>query len=157
MKKKDQTLKHKDFIGSVDFSIEDGILFGKLLFINDLITYEAETLTGLKAEFKAAVEDYIETCKQLDREPKKPCSGTLNVRIGPELHQQAAEYAVENGIRINEVIKLSMTKFFEPAKKQEIVLNHIHKHEMVSTQEFSFSPSIENKAGANYELTTFIQ
>ncbi len=43
-----QTFEYKDFIGSVEASIEDGVLFGKILFINALITYEAETLRDLK-------------------------------------------------------------------------------------------------------------
>ena len=51
-----QTFEYKDFIGSVETSIEDGILFGKILFINALITYEAETLRDLRKEFEDAVE-----------------------------------------------------------------------------------------------------
>ena len=39
-------LKYKGFLGSIEVSIEDGIMHGKLLYINDLITYEANTVLG---------------------------------------------------------------------------------------------------------------
>ncbi|WP_321393485.1 type II toxin-antitoxin system HicB family antitoxin [uncultured Desulfuromusa sp.] len=153
-------LKHKGFLGSINISIEDGIVFGKLLFINDLILYQAETVPALKDEFEAAVDDYIETCKQLNREPQKPCSGTFNVRIGSELHQKVAEYAVENDIKVNEVVKQSITQFLELPKKQEIVHNHIHivrSSKWVSSQELSLSPSQAEGFGKDYDFTTNLQ
>lgn len=151
------TLKYKGFLGSVEIGLEDGVVFGKILFINDLILYQAETVPGLKAEFESAVDDYLETCEQLGREPQKPFSGTFNIRIGPELHQGVAEYAAENGIKVNEVVKLSIAKFLEKPKHHEVVHNHIHKHEMVSRQEIPFFPVTKNSPGADYELTTELQ
>jgi len=96
---------YKAFIGSIEANAEDKVLHGKLLYITDLVTYEATTLTGLENEFKKAVNDYLATCKQLNREPMKPFKGSLNVRIGPELHKEAAFHAAMDGISINEFIK----------------------------------------------------
>ncbi len=56
-------LKYKDYYGSVKYSAEDKILFGKIEFINDLVTFEASNVDDLEKEFKKAVDDYIETCK----------------------------------------------------------------------------------------------
>lgn len=52
-------MNYKGFFGSVEVSFQDNVLYGKLLHINGLVTYEAENLTQLKQEFKNAVEDYI--------------------------------------------------------------------------------------------------
>ncbi len=97
--------RYKGFIGSIEANAEDKILYGKLLYINDLVTYEASTIPQLETEFKNAVNDYLETCQQLKREPMKPFKGSLNVRIGPELHKEAALHAAVYGISINEFIK----------------------------------------------------
>ncbi len=121
-----QTMKYKGFIGSAEFSMEDMVLHGKLLFINDLINYEAETPSGLKTEFEAAVDDYIATCAQLNREPHKPCSGTFNVRIGAELHQKLAIYSTLNGIKINNLVKMAVDRFIEDPEQKAVVHNHYH-------------------------------
>ncbi len=63
--------RYKNFIGSIEANAEDKILYGKLLYITDLITYEAETISDLEIEFKKSVNDYLETCKQLKRESMK--------------------------------------------------------------------------------------
>ncbi|MDN3211504.1 type II toxin-antitoxin system HicB family antitoxin [Haemophilus sp. SZY H51] len=96
-----QTFEYKDFIGSVEASIEDGILFGKILFINALITYEAETLRDLKKEFEDAVDDYLEMCQENGIDATRSFAGKFNVRIPPELHKKAATMAAKQGINLN--------------------------------------------------------
>ncbi len=41
-------LRHKDFYGSAEIELEAGVCRGKLLFIDDLVTYQADTVAGLK-------------------------------------------------------------------------------------------------------------
>ena len=53
-------LEFKGYQGSVEVSIGDGVLFGKITNINDLVTYEADTVAGLRKAFEDAVDDYIE-------------------------------------------------------------------------------------------------
>lgn len=104
------TLRYKDFIGSIEANIEENCLHGKLLFINDLITYEAETLEDLKKEFINAINDYLETCKKLKRAPQKPFKGSLNVRIGADLHREVALHSALQGISLNEYIKNALSR-----------------------------------------------
>jgi len=101
-------LRHKGFIGSTEIDSEDKCLHGKLLYITDLVTYEASTVSKLEAEFKKAVNDYLATCKELNREPLKPFKGSLNIRIGSELHKDAAFHATQDGLTLNEFIKLAV-------------------------------------------------
>ncbi|WP_026596620.1 type II toxin-antitoxin system HicB family antitoxin [Methylohalobius crimeensis] len=81
-------LTYKGYFGSIEPQLDDNKLYGKLLFIRDLVTYEADTLAELKKEFEASVDAYLEDCEELGREPDKPCKGTFNVRIPPELHRK---------------------------------------------------------------------
>ena len=47
-----ETYTYKGYQGSVETSIEDGVLHGKIMFINDLVTYEATTLKALEKQFE---------------------------------------------------------------------------------------------------------
>ncbi len=106
-----ETIKYKDFLGSVEVSVKDNCVHGKILFVNDLVTYESDTPNGIKKAFKEAVDDYIETCKELGVKPLKSHSGTFNVRIGPELHQELASKAVQEDKTINAVVKDAVTAY----------------------------------------------
>ena len=52
-------LKYKGYLGTIEPDLETGELFGKLAFIRDLITYEAETLKALEQAFKESVDGYL--------------------------------------------------------------------------------------------------
>jgi len=64
-------LQHKGYNGTVQFSTNDKVFFGKLEGINDLVTFEGNNVSALESSFIEAVEDYLETCKELGKEPKK--------------------------------------------------------------------------------------
>ena len=57
----DKMLKYKGYFGSVETSLDDMVLHGKIECIADVITYEADSLPGLKEAFEEAVDDYLET------------------------------------------------------------------------------------------------
>lgn len=65
-------LYHKGYAGSAEASAENGVSFGRLLHIRDLVTYEADTPEGLRAAFEEAVEDYLASCREAGREPDRP-------------------------------------------------------------------------------------
>lgn len=50
-------MKYKDYIGSVEFSEEDQIFYGKVLGIHSLISYEGESAKELIQDFHEAVDD----------------------------------------------------------------------------------------------------
>lgn len=52
-------MNYKDYYGSIEYSAEDEVFFGKIEFINDLVTFEATRVDELKKAFKESVEHYI--------------------------------------------------------------------------------------------------
>lgn len=98
-------IKYKDFIGSVHFSADDEIFYGKIEGINDLVTFEGSTVAKLKAAFKEAVMDYIELCNEVGKEIFKSFKGSFNVRVNPELHSRAFEHALIEGKSLNQFVK----------------------------------------------------
>ena len=65
---------HKTYQGSAEISLEDGCLYGKILFVSDLITYEAQTVPALRLAFEAAVDNYLEQCAELGMSADTPLS-----------------------------------------------------------------------------------
>lgn len=101
-------IKYKDYCAKIEYSAEDQILFGKIEGIDDLITFEAESASEIKKEFILAVEDYLEYCKEIGKEPSKTYKGTFNVRVSPELHRQAAMYGARNGTTLNQTVERAL-------------------------------------------------
>ena len=60
-------LEHKDYFGTVEFSSKDNCLYGKIIGINDLVSYEAQSIEELKMVFEESVEDYLNTCEELNK------------------------------------------------------------------------------------------
>lgn len=117
-------LKYRGQLGSVECDLETKRLFGKLMFIDDLVTYEAVDVAGLEREFQISVDEYLADCEELGVEPNKPFKGSFNVRVGSELHRQAAYRAAELGVGLNDFV----TQAIEDALNGASVVHHEHKH-----------------------------
>lgn len=104
------TLSYKGYIGSVNFSEKDNVFFGKIEGINGLVNFEGESVKELTAAFHEAVDDYLAYCEDEGIQPHKSYSGTLNVRITPEIHSQVAILAKRTGLSINAFIKQALEK-----------------------------------------------
>lgn len=113
-------LQYNGYIGSVDFSEEDGCLYGKILHINDLVTYEAQTVPELVTAFKESVEDYLATCAEVGKDPDKSFKGTFNVRMTPELHKAAAVAALQTETTLND--------FVSQAVAEKLAGREVHHH-----------------------------
>jgi len=98
-------LKYKDYLATLEFSAEDEVFYGRLFGINDLVSFEGSSVKEIKIAFEEAVEDYIETCKELDKKPEKTFKGRFNVRIPADLHKNAAFVAVQNNVSLNDFVK----------------------------------------------------
>lgn len=102
------TYEYKGYLGSAEIDTDSGALVGKLLFIRDTITYSATTAPGLREAFEEAVEDYLAACAELGDEPDKPCKGTFQVRIAPDLHRCVAIEARRLGVSLNSFVERAL-------------------------------------------------
>lgn len=101
---KTNVLEYKEFIGSVSYADEDACFYGKVEGINDLITFEGDSVKELKKAFEEAVNDYLSLCKEVNKEPYKSVKGSFNVRIEPKLHYKAIATALKKGISLNQFV-----------------------------------------------------
>lgn len=100
-----ETLSYKGYIGSIHYSHEDQVFWGKLELIDALVTFEANNATELEQNFKNAVEDYLLVCKEQNVEPQKPFKGTFNVRVGSNLHKAAYISSLIEGVSMNKIVE----------------------------------------------------
>lgn len=124
-------LTYKSYTGTIDASIEDGCLHGKLLFIDDIITYEGNTVDDIKASFEETVDRYLAYCKETGKPANKPYSGTFNVRVGQELHRKAVEVACQSGIKLNDFVTQSIQAAVE--QNGVVKVEHTHHHNIMIT------------------------
>lgn len=97
-----ETIQYKGYTGSIETSLEDNCLYGRVQFIRDVVTYEGKTPQDLERDFHRMVDVYLDSCKRRGVEPGKAFSGSFNVRIGPELHRAAAQAALASGVSMNQ-------------------------------------------------------
>ena len=110
-------IEYKGYIGSVEFSENDGVFFGKVLGIRSLISYEGTNATELIADFHGAIDDYLTLCEEEGTVPEKAYKGTLNIRFkNKDIHRRAAIYAITH--------EQSLNSFIEDAIEEKLKLLH---------------------------------
>ena len=96
------TMTYKGFTARVDFDDAEGIFSGRLLGISDVVGFHADNVPELRAAFEVAVDDYVETCAKIGKQPEKPASGKLMLRIPPDVHRAALVAAESAGTSLNQ-------------------------------------------------------
>jgi len=102
-------LSYKDYYATVHYSGNDEVFFGKIEGINDLVNFEGKSVAELKRAFREAVNDYIETCKEIGKEPEKTYKGSFNVRVSSKLHKEAAIVASQKRISLNQFVQAAIS------------------------------------------------
>jgi predicted HicB family RNase H-like nuclease len=138
-------LKYKDYEGTAELDMARGVCRGKILFINDLVTYEAALPSKLQKEFEAAVDDYIETCVAFGREPQKPLKGQFNVRVPPALHKAATLRAWTDNVFLNDVVARALDAYINV----RVDINHVEtKNYFIGAGEFQRAFASASDEGA---------
>ncbi|MGY2734912.1 type II toxin-antitoxin system HicB family antitoxin [Sphingomonas sp. UYP23] len=94
-------LSYKGYATTVELDLDDNILVGRLIGIDDVIGFHAEDLASFVAAFHEAVDDYVETCAKVGKTPQKPYSGNVMFRIDPGVHARAVLAAKVSGKSLN--------------------------------------------------------
>ena len=96
------TMSYRGYAARIEFDDEDAIFVGRIAGISDVVGFHADSVAALKAAFQEAVDDYIETCAKVGKEPQRPYSGKVMFRVDPETHRRAALAAELAGKSLNQ-------------------------------------------------------
>lgn len=107
-------MKYKGYWAEIKYSDEDECFCGIVEGLKkDVISFEGESVKELKTDFKNAIDHYLQTCKEINVEPEKQCKGSLNIRLGVKLHNEAKMKSIEKNISINELIKEAVFNYLK--------------------------------------------
>jgi predicted HicB family RNase H-like nuclease len=98
------TMTHDGYVAVVDIDEDAGVMHGRVVNARAILTFEGESIGELREAFADTIADYRDWCRERGVEPEKPFSGTLSLRLTPELHRRVAEKAALTGASVNQFI-----------------------------------------------------
>lgn len=98
----ENVMTHNGYSARVEYDDDDLIFWGRLAGINDVIGFHGDNVKDLRAAFEEAVDDYLDHCMDVGKEPQKPYSGKMMFRVAPETHRRAALAAELAGKSMNQ-------------------------------------------------------
>ena len=106
-------MKYKGYEATIEFDEEDRLFVGRVINTRDIIVFDGLSVSELEQSFQAVIDEYLEDCAELGKEPNKPFSGKFNLRISPDLHMKAASQAALKGMSLNSFVEKAIEKVVE--------------------------------------------
>ena len=97
-----KVMSYRGYAARVEFDAEDEIFTGRIAGIRDVIGFHGDSVAELKSAFHEAVDDYLAACAAIGKDPQKPYSGNLMLRVGADVHSRAALAAELSGKSLNQ-------------------------------------------------------
>ncbi len=94
-------IEYKGFSGVIEFDPSIDSFHGRVVGLQDVVTFQGRSLDELRQEMIESVEDYLDLCASVGKEPERPYRGEFLVRTTPELHRAAAIVAEAEGLSLN--------------------------------------------------------
>ena len=94
-------MEYKGYLAKVTFDDHAEVFHGRVQHLYDVITFEADSVEGLKREFRISIDDYLEWCKELGEPAERPFSGRFVLRLDPGIHRSAATAAERGDVSLN--------------------------------------------------------
>ena len=110
---KSNLLTYKGYHGSIEPSLRDKHLKGRVLFIHEDVCYQAKTLDDIRRAFEIAIDDYLTRCLATGVAPERPFRGQFNVRVSPDLHKSAALRAEQERTSLNSIVVNALRAYLD--------------------------------------------
>jgi predicted HicB family RNase H-like nuclease len=107
-------MKYKDYTALIEFSDEDDCFIGRVIGINDIVSFDGETVDEIRKNFHDMIEHYINACAHEGRSPNKP-SSEIMVPVSSALYSKIASKAEYDGVPVNTVMETALQKFVQHA------------------------------------------
>lgn len=104
------TMTYRGYAAKIEYSDEDQCIVGHVAGIRDVIGFHADNVADLRKAFAEAVDDYLAYCEERGREPLRPASGKISLRIPPEIHSAINVAAEVSGKSVNQWINDTLMK-----------------------------------------------
>jgi predicted HicB family RNase H-like nuclease len=105
-------MKYKGYTGVVELDEDSMVLFGRVLGLRDVITFQGDSVAEVTKAFHDSVDDYLEFCKERGESPEKPYSGQFILRIDTKLHRAISHAAESKKTSLNSLIEEVLSNAF---------------------------------------------
>ena len=102
-------IEYKGYTGVFEFDASIDAFHGRIVGLQDVVTFQGCSLDELRREMAESVEDYLAFCAEVGKEPERPYRGEFLVRTTPELHRAAAIEAEASGMSLNAWIEETLS------------------------------------------------
>jgi len=102
-------IEYKGYRGVFEFDPSIDGFHGNVVGLQDVVTFEGRSLDELRREMAESVEDYLELCSEVGKDPERPFRGEFLVRTTPEVHRAAAVEAEASGMSLNAWVEAAIT------------------------------------------------
>ena len=112
-------IEYKGYRAVITFDYDDRVFHGEVVDTRDVIFFEGTSVAQLEDEFRFSIDDYLAVCAERGREPDKPFSGRIPLRIRPEIHRAATAAARSEGKSLNAWIAEAVERAAEHTNRVE--------------------------------------
>lgn len=102
-------IDYKGYTGVFEFDPTIDAFHGRVVGLQDVVTFEGRSVEELRVEMEQSVEDYLELCAEAGKEPERPYRGEFLVRTTPEVHRAVATAAEAAGMSLNAWVETTIT------------------------------------------------
>ena len=103
-------MTYRGYAAHMDFDIEDKIIVGRVIDIDDIVPFHGTSVAEFEAAFQTAVDGYIFACEQLGQVADKPASGRMMLRVKPAVHAAAVKASARSGQSLNKWAEKVLSK-----------------------------------------------
>lgn len=94
-------MTYKGYTAQMEFDTDDKIIVGRVIDIDDIITFHGTSVVEFETAMQTAVDGYLFACEQLGQAAEKPASGRLMLRVDPAVHAAALKASARSGQSLN--------------------------------------------------------
>jgi predicted HicB family RNase H-like nuclease len=102
-------IEYEGYTGVFEFDPSIDAFHGRVVGLQDVVTFQGRSLEELRREMAESVEDYLELCAEVGKDPEKSYRGEFLVRTTPEVHRTAAMNAEAAGMSLNAWVETAIT------------------------------------------------
>lgn len=115
-------MEYNGYHASVEYDADANIFIGEVFGITDSLNFHGSSVDELRTMFEQSIDNYLELCQKIGKEPDKEFKGTFNIRTSPDTHRKAALAAAKQGITLNQYVSNAIEASFNKKETTEKII-----------------------------------
>ena len=142
-------MEYKGYHAAIEYDAEDNIFIGEVFGLADSLNFCGTPIGELQEMFEQSIDNYLELCAKIGKQPEKEFKGSFNVRIPKEMHKRAALEAAKQKITLNQYVTQAIQKAIE--EPENVVSEKIYVPYIVKNIGWNLSHNEDFNAGFRIE------